>query len=221
MNKEAREQLATGAGELGFPLTKAQLASLDLFAEELKKWNKKINLTAITDDQGIAAKHLVDSLSLLKVVQGSGRLLDIGSGGGFPCIPVKVMLPELGMVSVDAVVKKISFQKQVVRLLKLQDFEALHARVETLAETHPRAFDWVVSRAFADIPTFVELALPLLKCGGRMVAMKGKNAAEEVAEAEGALTKMGVRVESTLEFQLPTIGDARSLIVMVKKIYCG
>ena len=217
MNQSAKNKLISGTKELGIALTGDQITSLDLFAEELKKWNRKINLTAITDDDGIAVKHLVDSLSLLKVVQGAGRLLDIGSGGGFPCIPVKIVVPGLEMVSVDAVVKKISFQKQAVRLLGLVGFEAMHVRAETLAEHYAGSFDWVVSRAFSDIPTFVGMALPLLKDDGRIVAMKGAKAAEEVDAAKDALADLGVRVESCQEFPLPGSGDARSLVVMVKK----
>ena len=216
MNQSAKDLLLSGSRELGVPLSDAQLASLNSFAEELKRWNRKINLTAIDDDQGIAVKHLVDSLSLLKVVQGSGRLLDIGSGGGFPCIPVKIALPGLEIVSVDAVVKKISFQKQAVRLLNLVHFQAIHVRAETLAEKYASYFDWVVSRAFSDLPSFVAMALPLLKRKGRMVAMKGRNAAEEVAAAEGALEEMGARIESCLDFSLPCSGDARSLVVIAK-----
>jgi 16S rRNA (guanine527-N7)-methyltransferase len=217
MNQHAKNLLVSGAKELGVDLSGDQIARLDLYAEELKKWNRKINLTAITDDEGIAVKHFVDSLSLMKVVQGSGRLLDIGSGAGFPCIPVKIVLPDLEMVSVDAVVKKISFQKQAVRLLNLVQFTATHVRAETLEETYPEYFDWVVSRAFSDIPSFVSMALPLLKSDGRIVAMKGRNAAEEVVAAEDALAKMGVRVESIENFSLPGAGDARSLVVVVKK----
>jgi len=217
MNQKAKELLSSGARELGISLSSEQLARLDLFAEELKKWNKKINLTAITDDEGIAVKHFVDSLSLLKVVHGPGRLLDIGSGAGFPCIPVKIARPELEMLSVDAVVKKISFQKQAVRLLNLVQYEALHVRAETLAASHAGSFDWVVSRAFSDIPSFVAMALPLLKETGRIVAMKGRNAAGEIAAAEEALAGLGVRVAEVHDFQLPGGGDARSLVVLVKK----
>jgi len=216
MIQSAKELLKKGAAELGIGLTDAQLNSLNLFAEELKKWNRKINLTAITDDEGIAVKHLVDSLSLLKVVRGPGRLLDIGSGGGFPCIPVKIVQPDLDIVSVDAVVKKVSFQKQAVRLLNLTTFTAMHVRAETLAEQYAESFDWVVSRAFSDIPSFVAMALPVLKQEGRIVAMKGRNAAEEIAAAEGDLAKLGARVESVQEFQLPCSGDARSLVIIAK-----
>jgi len=216
MNQSAKDHLIKGAEELGISLTAAQLNSLNQFAEELKKWNRKINLTAITDDDGIAVKHLVDSLSLLKVVQGPGRLLDIGSGGGFPGIPVKIARPDLDIVSVDAVVKKISFQKQAVRLLNLVGFNAMHVRAETLSADYSDYFDWVVSRAFSDIPSFVAMGLPVLKHDGRIVAMKGRNAAEEVAAAEGELAGMGARVVSVEEFVLPGTGDARSLVVIAK-----
>ena len=217
MNQKAKNLLVSGAKELGIPLTNEQITRLDLFAEELKKWSRKINITAITDDEGIAVKHFVDSPSLLKAVQGPGRLLDIGSGAGFPCIPVKIVAPDLEMVSVDAVVKKISFQKQAVRLLNLAQFTATHVRAETLAATYPEYFDWVVSRAFSDIPSFVGMALPLLKSDGRIVAMKGRNAADEVVAAQGALDELGARVDCVLDFQLPGVGDARSLVVIVKK----
>ena len=217
MNQHAKQLLISGAKALDLALTGEQLARLDLFAEELKKWSRKINITAITDDEGIAVKHFVDSLSLLKVVRGPGRLLDIGSGAGFPGIPVKIAEPDLEIVSVDAVVKKISFQKQAVRLLNLVQFTATHVRAETLNTTYPEYFDWVVSRAFSDIPSFVAMALPLLKNDGRIVAMKGRNAAEEIAAAEGALSRLGARVDSVHDFPLPGAGDARSLVVMVKK----
>jgi 16S rRNA (guanine527-N7)-methyltransferase len=217
VNQRAKELLVSGARELGIELKPDQVKRLDLFAEELKKWNKKINLTAITDDEGIAVKHFVDSLSLLKVVSGPGRLLDIGSGAGFPCIPVQVVNPELEVVSVDAVVKKISFQKQAVRLLNLVNFSALHARAETMPDTYAESFDWIVSRAFSDIPCFVSMALPLLKPGGRIVAMKGRGVAEELAAAQKALDEKGVRVEATENFELPGGGDARSLVVIVRK----
>lgn len=218
MNPRAKELLISGAHELGVDLDDTQVKRLDLFAEELKKWNKKINLTAITDDEGIALKHLVDSLSLLRVVRGPGRMLDIGSGAGFPCIPVQIVAPDLEMVSVDAVVKKISFQKQAIRLLQLENFTALHVRAETLPESYPESFHWIVSRAFSDLPSFVAMALPLMRADGRIVAMKGRNAAEEVAEAGEALAKLGARVESVQTFSLPGGGDARSLVVIVKDI---
>jgi len=214
MNPAAKKALIEGAAQLGISLSDSQVTTFDLFAEELKKWNKKINLTAIADDAGIAIKHFVDSLTIFRAISHSGTFLDIGSGAGFPSIPVKIVAPEMEVLSVDAVVKKISFQKNAVRLLGLTGFTAQHVRAETLAAERPEYFDWVVSRAFADIPSFVSMALPVLKRDGKIVAMKGREGANEAEAAAGALEEMGAKVLSVDEFVLPVAGDARSLVVI-------
>jgi len=214
MNERSREQLVRGAAELGLRLSPAELGKLYAFAAELKKWSRKINLTAITADEEIADKHFLDSLTLLKVIAPKGRLLDIGSGGGFPAIPLKIACHDLQVVSVDAVEKKIIFQRHAARLLGLHHFEALHARGEELASRYAGAFDRVVSRAFSDIPTFVRIALPLLAPNGRIVAMKGKGGREEAHAVRDALADLGVSVTDIIEFRLPVSGDGRALIVM-------
>ena len=216
MNERAKESLARGAAELGLHLTTADLGRLYAFAAELKKWSRKINLTAITADEEIAVKHFLDSLTLLKIVGRTGRLLDVGSGGGFPAIPLKIACHDLHVTSVDAVEKKIIFQRHASRLLGLHGFEALHARGEELPAHHADSFDWVVSRAFSDIPAFVRIALPLTKGGGKMVAMKGRGGGEEARTVSAALAAMKVQVTDIIEFRLPISGDARSLIVMAR-----
>jgi 16S rRNA (guanine527-N7)-methyltransferase len=218
VNERAKEILARGSAELGLSLTAAELGKLYAFAAELKKWGRKINLTAIKDDEEIAVKHFLDSFTLLKVVGAKGHLLDIGSGGGFPAIPLKIAHHELHVVSVDAVEKKIIFQRQAARLLGLHNFEALHARAEELAAHHAGKFDWVVSRAFTDIPTFVKIALPLIKDEGLIVAMKGRGGKDEAASAKASLREMGVEVAEVVEFRLPHSGDARALVVMERYV---
>lgn len=214
MTGEARDLLVRGAAQLGVQLSLIQVTQFCSLADELKKWGKKVNLTAITRDADIAVKHFVDSLTLLNVVRTGGQLLDLGSGGGFPSIPLKIVSPELQVVSVDAVEKKVLFQRHAARLLHLSGFEAIHARGEALASTHAGVFDWVVSRAFSDIPAFVNIALPLIKQSGFIVAMKGKGGKEEVAAAGEPLAAMGARVTDLLEFRLPILGDARSIIIV-------
>lgn len=216
MNETAKKLLVTGATELGLHLTSAQLGNFYTYAGELTKWSKKINLTAIKTDEEIALKHFVDSLTLAKVVKNKGRLLDIGSGGGFPAIPLKIVLHDLHVMSVDAVEKKVIFQRHVARLLHLHDFEAVHARGEELAKSHAGQFDWIVSRAFSDIPTFAAMTLPLLKSGGRLIAMKGRGGRDEAEAAKGALDDLGARIAELLEFRLPVSGDARYLVVIEK-----
>ena len=217
MKDAARNMLIRGAAELGLQLSSAELGKLYTFADELKKWSKKINLTAIKGDEEIAVKHFVDSLSLAKVIAGNGQLLDIGSGAGFPAIPLKIVMHELKVVSVDAVEKKLIFQRHVARLLHLREFETVHARAEELAAGYAGRFDWIVSRAFSDIPTFAAMALPLLKANGRIIAMKGKSGREEASASLGSLEGMGAGISEVLEFGLPVSGDARYLVVLVKR----
>jgi 16S rRNA (guanine527-N7)-methyltransferase len=217
VNERAKGLLVTGAGELGVKLSAAELGKLYAFAAELKKWSRKINLTAIRGDEEIAVKHFLDSLVLLRVVGVKGDLLDIGSGGGFPAIPLKIARRELQVVSVDAVEKKVIFQRHAARHLGLHGFEALHVRAEELAAQRGGRFDWVVSRAFADIPTFVRIALPLIREQGKIIAMKGRGGREEAEAAGAALRGMGGEVSEIIEFHLPVSGDARSLIIINRR----
>ncbi|WP_298431806.1 16S rRNA (guanine(527)-N(7))-methyltransferase RsmG [Geobacter sp.] len=221
MNAGARNLLLRGAEQLGVLLDPHQLGLFDRFAAELTKWNRKINLTAIKGDEEIALKHLVDSLACCRVIGARGRLLDLGSGGGFPVIPLKIVRPHLDAVSVDAVEKKVIFQRHVARLLGLRGFEAVHARGEELAGRYAGRFDWIVSRAFADIPTFVRMALPCLAPGGRIVAMKGREGRGESEAARPALADLGVTLAEIQEFELPLTGDGRSLVVVVRSLEGG
>jgi 16S rRNA (guanine527-N7)-methyltransferase len=214
VNDRAKELLVAGVASLGLHLTTAELAKFIALAAELKKWGRKINLTAIREDEDVAIKHFLDSLTLLRIIGTKGNLLDIGSGGGFPAIPLKIMSHDMHIVSVDAVEKKIIFQRHVARQLSLKHFEALHARAEELSAGHAGRFDWIVSRAFTDVPTFVRIALPLLAEGGCIIAMKGKGGREEAAVSLPALQGMAVRVSEIIEFRLAGHGDLRVLIVM-------
>lgn len=214
MNERAKRCLVAGSIALGLRLTPAELGMFYAFAAELKKWSRKINLTAIRDDEEIAVKHFLDSLTLLKVGALKGHLLDLGSGGGFPAIPLKIVCHDLRVTAVDAVEKKVLFQRHAARLLGLQGFEALHVRGEELAAHHAGRFDWVVSRAFTDIPTFVRMALPLIKPDGVIVAMKGLGGYVEAKSAQSTLRELGAEVRDITEFELPVSGDARVLIVI-------
>jgi len=216
MNRDAVELLRRCAMELGIELAANELGQFGCFADELKKWNKKINLTAIRDDRDIAMKHFADSLTLLGIINKTGSLLDLGSGGGFPAIPLKIMLPNLSVVSVDAVEKKILFQRQAARLLHLHEFTALHARGEELAKSYASHFDCVVSRAFSDLPYFVFLALPLLKNDGHIIAMKGREGRDEAVAAKGQLSDLGAKVIECIHIKLPVANDDRYLVVMGK-----
>jgi 16S rRNA (guanine527-N7)-methyltransferase len=208
------QYLERGAEELGIVLEPLHLEQFSIFAHELRKWNSKINLTTITRIEDIAIKHFLDSLAVLKIMDVSGELLDIGSGGGFPAIPLKIVSPGTAIVSVDAVEKKILFQRHVARLLKLEKFLALHARGESLTTEYPGRFDRIISRAFSDIPSFVRMALPLLAADGVIIAMKGREGKKEAEGSTDNLAAVGAVITDIHEFQLPFNGEARSLVVI-------
>lgn len=214
MTGEAARLLELGCGQLGIELTPHLRHGCAVYIAELGKWGRKINLTAIRDEKEVVIKHLLDSLTLCKVIGIAHSLLDVGSGAGLPAIPVKLARPHLQVTTVDAVEKKIIFQKHVARMIGLQGFTPLHARGEELAGRYAGQFDLVVSRAFSDLPTFVRIALPLVKTGGRLTAMKGRGGREEAGAVTSTLADMGVRVAEVVEFSLPVTGDGRSIIVM-------
>lgn len=206
--------LIEGSERLGFKLTRVQEEQFAQFAAELHKWNCKINLTSISSDVEVAIKHFVDSIAPLKYLGECRTLLDIGSGGGFPSIPLRICSAIDEIISVDAVEKKINFQKHVIRKLQLPAIKALHIRGENLAKLYSDYFDVVVSRAFADIPKFVRLAKPLLHGNGRIIAMKGKNGGEEAEAAATELAELGMKIEYIEKYKLPLAGDCRSLIII-------
>ena len=205
-----------------------QLVSLDLTVEvaaeeqlvwllqEMLRWNRTHNLTAISDPLEGIEKHLVDSLTLLPFINEGASLLDIGSGAGFPGLPLKIARPSISVVSVDSVAKKISFQKHAVRKLKLDCFLAWHGRAENLP-TQPfcdAQFDFIVARAFSSIQNLVELALPCLRPEGRIIAMKGPEAEHELAEAGPWLENNGVRCLDLIRLALPASQSVRQLLIL-------
>jgi len=214
-----RELLEEMLQQVEVRLPATALDQLLWFRDELLRWNKSINLTAITDPFSTLEKHLVDSLALLPYLSQQGSLLDMGSGGGFPSIPLKIVRPALTIWSVDAVAKKIAFQKHVVRTLKLPSFTALHARLETLPQhsTLP-AFDWIVSRAFSSLGDILSLAEPLLALNGQVVAMKGAEGLDELADSAKIIKGAGFECQRTVQMQLPESKARRSLLFFSKVV---
>lgn len=199
--------------DLNVDATKIQL--LEKLVDELLRWNPRRNLTAITDRDEVVEKHLVDSLTLLPFARQSTRLLDIGSGAGFPALPLKIVCPELEVVSVDAVGKKIDFQRHVVRTLGVQGFTALHARVETLTDYHV-GFDLVTARALCSLVELIALAEPFLTPGGRLVAMKGPEGVREFSEQQEPLKQAGWSAVLH-RLNLPFSGAERCLIELTRR----
>lgn len=200
--------------ETGLVLSDENIQAFELYVAELKKWNDKVNLTAITADEEIVDKHIIDCLVFAGYVQDGESVLDIGSGAGLPAIPLKIVKPVVSVVSVDAVGKKIYFQRHIARLLRFKGFEALHARVENMPKTETRKFDVITSRAFTRLEQFVVLAAPFIAAGGRMIAMKGPTAIEEIRSSEGLLLKHGFKISAVQAYKLPLNKGERNLIVI-------
>lgn len=211
-----RELLTKAVVELNLELAEQQYGACELLLQELLRWNKKINLTAITGRDEMTIKHLIDSLHLVPELSPGDRILDVGSGAGFPALVLAIVRPDCLITSIDAVGKKISFQKHIGRLLKLTNLEPLHGRVELLAADRSGGFDLVTSRAFSSLELFVELAAPLVSVGGRLVSMRGIDAEQEVGLLKESFAAAGVRVEPAVNYRLPLKMGGRSLVIMRK-----
>ena len=203
---------------LGINLGVGALEQLEWLGQELLRWNRTHNLTAITDPLEVCEKHLADALTLLPLLGNARRLLDLGSGAGFPALPVKIVCPDLEVVSVDAVGKKVAFQRHAARTLKLSGFTAVHGRAEDLPGTPlcGSGFDLVTARALGSLPLLVRLAEPCLAPGGRLLAMKGAEGAAELAAAQAELAALGLACTAQYSLRLPVSGAERCLLVLQK-----
>ena len=197
---------------------------IDLFTDhvrELLHWNKATNLTTITDPFEVAVKHYVDSLAPVRLISPGAALLDIGSGGGFPGIPLKIVIPSLAVTLIDASRKKVNFLKHVIRTLKLEGIEALHIRAEDfgLKPAYIKRFDVIISRALTDLESFTRHGLPLLSKEGVMIALKGKVDQTELEKMETlALEMMNISNHRhpfpavAKKYELPFTQSQRSII---------
>jgi 16S rRNA (guanine527-N7)-methyltransferase len=214
-SKEWQRFIIDSARELGIEIDERISAAFSIHALELINWNRKINLTAITDPREIAIKHFLDSLAPAGCIPDRGRLLDIGSGGGFPGIPLKIFKPSISVFLIDAVRKKINFLKHVLRVLSLENIEARQMRTETLLKDseYAASFDIIISRALSDLSTFVKNALPLLAKHGTIIAMKGEVDMEQMDAVCADIPKdrYSLKIE---RYGLPSIDGLRALVII-------
>lgn len=208
---DAGAQLEHGLAALGLPVPPVQQATLLAYAALLEKWNRTYNLTAVREASGIVALHLLDSLSILPFIDaGEGALLDVGSGGGLPGIPLAILRPQLSVTLTDSNSKKTAFQRQAAIELGLANVAVHTGRIE---EWRPAAkFPRVVSRAFAELADFVVLTRQLLAPGGRWLAMKGVRPDDEIARLPA-----DVVVEAVHRLQVPDVDGERHLVVMLEQ----
>jgi 16S rRNA (guanine527-N7)-methyltransferase len=198
-----------------------QLAQFESYFRLLVDWNEKMNLTGIVDREAVYEKHFYDSLTLAKALDLNQlqSLVDVGSGAGFPSLPLKIAYPHLKITIIDALAKRIRFLETVVSTLQLQDVACLHGRAETLGRdaAHRDRYDAASARAVARLAALNELCLPLVRPGGVFVAMKGADVQAELAESQYSAKLLNSTVKTTISLTLPGEGSIRHLIVMEKQ----
>ena len=201
-------------------LTAPQVVALLTYEKELLEWNQKFNLTAIRDTDSIRTKHFLDSFSCVLAWKASppGHLIDIGTGAGFPGIPLKILYPNLKLTLVESVGKKAMFCQHVVRVLGLDQVDVIQARAEDLGQDpqHRETYDWAVARAVANLNVLSEYLIPLVKVGGNVLAQKGESGPAEAQSAEKTMKLLGGKLKQLIPVHLPGVADDRYLVVMEK-----
>ncbi|MGB2827613.1 MAG: 16S rRNA (guanine(527)-N(7))-methyltransferase RsmG [Dehalococcoidales bacterium] len=216
------EILESGAKKLGLCLTPRQLEQFQVYYQELIDWNRRLNLTAITDYDEVQVKHFLDSLTVvqaLKLPLSKGvKLIDVGTGAGIPGIPLKILLPEIELVLLDATKKKASFLEHITEKLKIKNTGVVVGRAEEVAHRpeYRQQFDLVLSRAVAELSALVELTLPFCAIGGRFIAQKKGDLKAEVQSARRAISLLGGELADMKRVELSEFSDKRWLVVIDK-----
>ena len=184
----------------------------------LVEWNKKINLTAITEEKDIILKHFVDSLTVLKYIKEDKSIVDVGTGAGFPGIPLAIMNDSLKITLVDSLNKRINFLNEVCNKINLKNTKAIHARAEEFGQdnNYRESYDVAISRAVANLTVLAEYLLPLVKVGGKIICMKGPDIEEELKQAGSAIDILGGKIEKCDDFCLPKSDISRNIIIINK-----
>ena len=206
--------------EKGLPalgLDSAAIPTLERFAQMLLQRNQVMNLTAITEPEDVAALHLLDSLELIPLAGlESGAVVDVGTGAGFPGLPLAIMQPRLRVTLLDSLGKRVDFLREVREALGLTNAECVHGRAEEFAAQRREAYDWAVSRAVAALPVLCELCLPLVKVGGEMLAMKSTNSEEEINGAKKAIGILGGKIEWVKDYTVPATNVTHRIVCIRK-----
>jgi len=205
--------LLKGAEQIGITLTAKVVDGYLFYIKELKKWNQRVNLTSLTTDRDIAVKHFLDSLTVAPFLHGATRVLDIGTGAGFPGLPLKVFVPDCELVLLESSQKKCSFLRHIVRGLTLEGIEIVQGRAEDkkMIGRYAEDFDLVLSRALADLPTSLQLALPYVKRGGRIVGMRGRQGEHEKDATDWQ--PLGLQLIEQRRLTLPFVQEQRVLLL--------
>jgi 16S rRNA (guanine527-N7)-methyltransferase len=208
--------VTAGLADLGLPVSAAP--RLVDFAHRLLEKNQVMNLTAITDPADVARRHLLDCACLLTITDFRGkRVVDVGTGAGFPGMPLRILEPDMELTLLDSLGKRITWLEEVCREMALPGVTCVHARAEDYARTHREQFDLAVSRAVAALNVLSELVLPLVSVGGRFLAMKATDSDEEIRSARSAISQLGGAVERIVDYTIPGTDIPRRVVVIRKE----
>lgn len=197
-------------------LSDEQIEQLKKFNFLLMHANEQFNLTRITNEDEVYRKHFLDSLKAIDLIPQNAKVVDIGAGGGFPSLPIKIARPDISLTMIDSVEKKVNFLNKVCEELSLKNALAIHERIEDFAQTENReSFDVCVARAVASLPTLLEYALPLINENGILIAYKGSSVFEEIEQAKNALKVLNASIEKTVEYAIEE--DRKNYLLIVKK----
>ena len=207
------------AGVLGVRFSMEQTEQFFEYMKLLIEWNEKINLTAIIEPEEIILKHFIDSITILKEIEKDSKLVDVGTGAGFPGIPLSIMEPSLKITLVDSLNKRLIFLEEVINKLNLKNVELVHARAEEFGQNkqYREKFDISTSRAVANLSTLSEYLIPLVKINGKVLSMKASDAQEEINDAKKAIEILGGKIEKVEEFNLPQSDIGRTIITIRKE----
>lgn len=216
--EEFKLELEKYLKELNIELNEKQINGFYKYMKLLIEWNEKINLTAIIEPKEIILKHFVDSLTINKYIEKNAKLIDIGTGAGFPGIPLKILRPDISVTLIDSLNKRINFLNEVIKEIRLEKIETIHSRAEEIGKNvkYREKYDISTSRAVANVATLSEYLIPLVKENGKCIYMKGPDIEEELLNGKKAINVLGGEVKKMEEFNLPKTDIKRTIIIINK-----
>lgn len=216
---EFKETIQQYLNELNMKISDKQAKKFYDYMNLLIEWNNSMNLTSIIEPKEIIIKHFVDSLTIIEELEKNDKIIDVGTGAGFPGIPIKIILPDTKIVLMDSLNKRINFLNEVINRLELKYIEAIHGRAEDLGreEKHREKYDVAIARAVAPLNILLEYLIPFVKTSGKCICMKGSNVKEEIDESKKALNVLGASLVGKKEFNLPQTDIGRAIILIKKE----
>ena len=216
---EFNNEITKYANRINIKLNNEQIQKFYTYMNMLIEWNEKINLTAIVEPKEIIIKHFIDSLTIAEYIEDNSKIIDVGTGAGFPGIPLKIYNDGYEVTLLDSLNKRINFLDEVINALDLKKIETIHGRAEDFAQDniYREKYDYAVSRAVAPLNILLEYLTPYTKVKGRIIAMKGSNVEEEILQAQNAMEKLDVSIETNKKMELPDKSGSRYILVVEKE----